>query len=87
LLKKIYELLHNLKNKKLSSNDVADISSTILKFVIRALIDKNKSNSDELEQEFIINIEKLIDSASTLIKLVNLLKPQTTNCFFNMFKK
>ena len=87
LLKKIYELLHNLKNKKLSTNDIADIASSILKFVIRILIDKNKTNSNELEQEFITNIEKLIDSASTLIKLVNLLKPQTTNCFFNLFNK
>jgi hypothetical protein len=50
------------------------------------LINQNKSETSELEKEFITNIEKLIDSSSTLIKLVNLLKPQT-NCFFNIFKK
>jgi len=86
LLKKIYEILHNLKNKKLSTNDIADIASKILKIIINVLVDKNKLNLDQLEQEFMKNINNLIDSSASLIKLTELLKPEIKNCFFNIFK-
>jgi ATP-dependent Lon protease len=82
LLKKLFEILHNLKNKILNSNDIADITSNVFKFVINVLI--SESN---LGEEFKTNIEKFIDSSIALIKLVNLLKLDKTGCLFNFLTK
>lgn len=85
LLKKLFEILNNLKNKILNSNDIADVTSNIFKFVIKVLINENLLNNSNLEEEFKNNIEKFIDSSIALIKLVNLLKNEKIGCFFKFF--
>jgi hypothetical protein len=79
LLKKLFEILHNLKNKILSCNDIADVTSNIFKFVINVLINENLLNISHKE-EFKSNIENFIDSSVALIKLINLLKIKKTGC-------
>jgi hypothetical protein len=62
--KKYIDVINNIKN--INKNNIPQIASDIIKFLIRALIKENIlviSNSDE----FLINFDKLIDSVTELI--------------------
>lgn len=79
LLKKLFEIIYNLKNKSLKTNDISNITTNIFKLIIHTLIENKKLNLDNTT-----NINNLIDSLSSLIKLKKTLKQNKTTCFFRI---
>jgi len=83
LLKKLYEFIYNQKDKKINIDKSVDICGFLIKFTIGLLIEKKKIHiSDDKKEEFLEEIEKLIDSCLVLIKLTSLLKPKNCKKWF-----
>jgi hypothetical protein len=73
LIKKFYEVLHNIKDNKISVQDTADACSNILKFIIHFIVLDGKVNIENSD-DFLTNIDNLIDSSVELLKLTKTLK-------------
>jgi hypothetical protein len=70
LIKKIYELICKLKDIKFDDAKKVEICSSILKFLIRFLIEERKVNIKSENKEIILElIDTLIDSCIGLIHL------------------
>lgn len=80
LLQKLYEFLYSQKNIKIDSIKIAEISGFLIKMSFYFLVGKDKIQiTEDKKEEFLQQIEKLIDSCIALIKMTSLLKPQS--CF------
>ena len=80
LIKKLYELIHNLKSLKLDNDKRLEICKSILKFIIRVLIDERIIVvNDENKQIVLALIDNLIDSCVSLIHFSGNIKNST--CF------
>lgn len=87
LLKKLYEIVYSLKKTKISGIDVAKITGDILKFLVLILIKENKIKVNN-EEDFLKNINQLIDISISLLSLNKTLKKSYgCNNFLKLFKK
>ena len=76
----LYERLHN-NSLKISNKNIIEICSTIVKFVIRTLIEERKIEIDiEKKPLFIEQLDKLIYSFMCLLNFDNVLMPKGCNC-------
>ena len=84
LIEKLYEIIYNLKEVKITSSQCADTCKSIFYFIIYILVEERKIIiSDDKKEEFLGDLEKLIDVCINLIKLPSLLKQ--SNCFKTIF--
>jgi len=68
LIKKLYELIYKLKDVKLDDTKKVEICSSILKFLIRFLVEERKVNINSENKELVLElIDTLIDSCFSLI--------------------
>lgn len=85
LIKEIYEIIYNIKVNKITKNNIVDITSDILKFLVHLLVQDDIIKVHD-KDEFIKEIFVLIDTTMTLIKLTKTLK--TPKChFYKLFNK
>jgi hypothetical protein len=84
LLKRIYELIYSIKNKKISKSEIALATCNIFKFIIHLFIEDEiiKVNNKD---DFLKNIDLLIETSISLITLNKSLK--TPSCFYKLLKK
>jgi hypothetical protein len=77
----LYERLHNNKGLKITNKNIIETCSTIVKFVIRTLIEERKIEIDIEKKSLIIEkLDKLIDSCMCLLNFDNVLMPKACNC-------
>jgi hypothetical protein len=75
VIQKLYELIYKNKDIKLDNKKCAEISSSVLKFIIHTLIIERKIKINEENQVVILAlIDKLIDSCINLISFQNSIK-------------
>lgn len=75
VIQKLYELIYKNKDIKLDHKKCAEISSSVLKFIIHTLIIERKIKINEENQVVILAlIDKLIDSCINLISFQNSIK-------------
>ena len=80
LIKKIYELIHNLKSVKLDNDKRLEICKSILKFIIRVLIDERIIVVNNENKQIVLElIDNLIDSCVSLMHFSSNIKNST--CF------
>ena len=86
LIQKLYELIYKLKDTKMDGKKRCEVCSSIIKFLIRVLIEERIIKiDDEHKIEFITDIDKLIDSFIGLVRLPKELKNK--NCIQMIFGK
>lgn len=76
LNKKLIEVIHNLSNTtttKINKTDIPEISSKLLKYIVRMYI-KEKLITVFDNDDFLINFDKLVDSVGELVVLFGTLK-------------
>lgn len=84
IIKKIYQTIYSLKTVKLDTKKRADITATILKYVLHLLVLERKIKVDEDKQvEFLRQTDLLIDSCISLLSYSKLIK--TKGCFKKLF--
>ena len=77
----LYERLHNNKGLKTNNKNIIETCATIVKFVIRTLIEERKIEIDIEKKSLIIEqLDKLIDSCMCLLNFDNVLMPKGCNC-------
>jgi gas vesicle protein len=77
----LYERLYNNKTFKITSKNIIETCSTIVKFVIRTLIEERKIEMNiENKDLFIEQLDKLIDSCMCLLNFDKVLVPKGCNC-------
>ena len=77
----LYERLYNNKSLKITNKNIIETCATIVKFVIRTLIEERKIEIDiEKKALFIEQLDKLIDSCMCLLNFDNVLMPKACNC-------
>ena len=85
LFKTLYEILYNLNEVKLTTAERADTCKSILYFTIYILVEEKQINiSDDKKEEFLENLEKLINVCIKLVLLPSVLKQ--SNCFTDCFR-
>lgn len=89
LITKIYTIVHKAKEIKKKDEEKLSMSSTILKFMIQVLVKEKKVDIGSYEPEqFLCEIEELIDSCINLIELNDVLGQKSKNCgCFSIFRK
>lgn len=87
LIKKLYELIYKLKDIKFDDAKKVEICSSILKFLIRFLIEERKVNIKSENKEIILElIDTLIDSCISLIHFSgNIKKNGCLSCVKSLF--
>ena len=86
LLQKLYEVVHNSKDIKLSKTELADSCGIVVKFVIHTLIEEDYIKIQaERKVEFLTEIDILIDTCISLIKLSTTLK--SPSCLKQLLNK
>jgi hypothetical protein len=77
----LYERLHNNNSLKITNKNIIETCSTIVKFVIKTLIEERKIEIDIEKKTVIIEqLDKLIDSCMCLLNFDNVLMPKSCNC-------
>lgn len=80
LVKKIYQVIYEIKNEKMTTLQIADITCKILKFVIYILVEERKINVDQAkEEEFFKYIDILLVSCVGLLSFPKTIK--TKGCW------
>ena len=75
LVQKLYELIYKAKDIHLDSEKTAEVCGTILKFIVRKLVEERKIKIDEENKVvFFLLTDKLIDSCVSLLKFPKLVK-------------
>jgi len=84
LVQRIYQVLYNIKNYKLDSIKISDITSKILKFIIYILVEKKKIKIEKQnEEEFFRQTNLLIDSCISLLSFPKSIKVK--GCWKSIF--
>jgi hypothetical protein len=84
VIQRIYQFIYSLKDAKFDAKKRADITSTLLKYILHILVLERKIKIDEDQQgEFFIQTYYLIDSCVGLLSFPKSLK--TKSCF-KMFR-
>lgn len=82
LIKKLFELIHNVKDLIMDPKKHIEVCSNLLKFVIRTLIEERiVILNDEKKVEIIVLMDKLIDSSISLINCSNI---KNSSCYKNI---
>ena len=77
----LYERLHNNKGFKITDKNIIETCSTIIKFVIRTLIEEGKIEIDTEKKTVLIEqLDKLIDSCMCLLNFDKILIPKGCSC-------
>lgn len=80
VIQRIYQFIYSLKDAKFDAKKRADITSTLLKYILHILVLERKIKIDEDKQtEFVIQMHYLIDSYIGLLTFPKSLK--TKSCF------
>lgn len=80
IIQRIYQFIYSLKDVKFDAKKRADITSTLLKYILHILVLERKIKIDEDKQtEFVIQMYYLIDSCVGLLSYSKSLK--TKGCF------
>lgn len=86
LIEKLYKLIYKIDVVKLDSKKRCEMCSSILKFLIHALVEERKIKiDDENKILFLISIDSLIDSFIGLVRLPKEIK--TNKCINLIFGK
>ena len=84
VIQRIYQFIYSLKDAKFDAKKRADITSTLLKYILHILVLERKIKIDQDKQtEFVIQMHYLIDSCVGLLSYSKSLK--TKSCF-KMFR-
>jgi len=84
IIQRIYQVIYSLKTQKLNTKKRAEITSTVLKYIIHLLVLERKIKVDEDKQsEFFTQTDLLIDSCIGLLSYSNSLKIK--GCFKKLF--
>ena len=84
LIQRLYQFIYSLKNTKFDYNKVAEITSSILKFIVHLLVLERKIKiADDKQEKFLNEINSLIDSCVSLLVFPKIIKPAT--CFKSIF--
>uniref|UniRef100_A0A6C0IDD9 Uncharacterized protein n=1 Tax=viral metagenome TaxID=1070528 RepID=A0A6C0IDD9_9ZZZZ len=82
LIKKLYELIHKLKEVNVDDDKRIEVCSNILKFLVRFLVEERKVNINSESKELVLELmDKLIDSCVSLIQIHLPSNKIKTNCF------
>lgn len=77
LVKKIYQVIYEIKNVKMTALKIADVTSRILKLVVRILVEERKINIDKEEEDiFFKQTDMLILSCVSLLSFPKTIKPK-----------
>ena len=80
VIQRIYQFIYSLKDAKFDAKKRADITSTLLKYILHILVLERKIKIDQDKQtEFVIQMHYLIDSCVGLLSYSKSLK--TKGCF------
>lgn len=78
-LQKLYKLIYKSKDIKLDSKKSAEVCESVLKFIIRVLVEERKIKLDEDKKAaFLELIDKLIESCISLLVFSKIIK--TSSC-------
>lgn len=84
VIQRIYQFIYSLKLSKLDTKKRADMTSTLLKYLLRLLVLERKINIDENKKaEFFAETDALIESCISLLSYSTSLK--TKGCFKKLF--
>lgn len=84
VIQRIYQFIYSLKLSKLDTKKRADMTSTLLKYLLRLLVLERKINIDENNKaEFFAQTDALIESCISLLSYSTSLK--TKGCFKKLF--
>lgn len=84
VIQRIYQFIYSLKLSKLDTKKRADMTSTLLKYLLRLLVLERKINIDENKKaEFFAQTDTLIESCISLLSYSTSLK--TKGCFKKLF--
>ena len=84
VIQRIYQFIYSLKLSKLDTKKRADMTSTLLKYLLRLLVLERKINIDENKKaEFFAQTDALIESCISLLSYSTSLK--TKGCFKKLF--
>ena len=84
VIQRIYQFIYSLKDAKFDAKKRADITSTLIKYILHILVLERKIKIDQDKQtEFVIQMHYLIDSCVGLLSYSKSLK--TKSCF-KMFR-
>ena len=84
VIQRIYQFIYSLKLSKLDTKKRADMTSTLLKYLLRLLVLERKINIDENKKaEFFAQADALIESCISLLSYSTSLK--TKGCFKKLF--
>jgi hypothetical protein len=77
ILQIIYERIHNFQINQIKRSELC---ASILKFIIHVLVEEKKIIHDEVKNDFLIQIDKLIDSCVSLLNFSNILDSPKICC-------
>jgi hypothetical protein len=88
IVQRLYQVIYNLKDKKIDSKKRSEFTATALKFIIQILVLNKKIKIDEDKQvEFLKECEILIDSCIGLLSFPKSLKTKGCLNIFSSGKK
>jgi len=88
LIKKLYELMHKLKDSKITPNQIAEVSSYIIKMVIYVCVaEKIIKVEDANKEQFFMIVNHVIVSCLELVQLAEQVTHLSSNktCFSFLF--
>ena len=81
----IYETIYNNEKSKMKKDELADTSGLIIKFILEVLVTENVIKiRDENKAKFLLDINRLIDTCVTLVKLSKMVK--APSCLKRLFR-
>jgi hypothetical protein len=85
IVQKLYELIYKAKDIHLDSEKTAEACGTLLKFIVRSLVEERKVKIDEENKvAFFALTDKLIDSCISLLNFPKLVKG--SGCLKKIFR-
>jgi hypothetical protein len=76
----LYERIFNLKDFQLNPTKRSELSANILKFMVHVLVEERKIINDENKTEFLMQLDKLIESCISLLNFSHILDPPKVCC-------
>ena len=81
----VYETIYNNEKSKMKKDEVADTSGLVIKFILEVLVTENVLKiKDENKEKFLMDINRLVDTCITLVKLSKSVK--APSCLKSLFR-
>ena len=81
----IYETIYNNEKSKMKKDELADTSGIVIKFILEVLVTENVIKiKDENKEKFLLDINRLVDTCVTLVKLSKSVK--APSCLKSLFR-